>query len=62
MAERLMKYDVPGWSKEVASWIVDTSAILGRSPDLSFNLVGQLTDALLHTEGDPGMECLLQCP
>lgn len=36
---------------EAAGGIVDTSAIFGRSPDLSFNLVGQPTDALLHALG-----------
>lgn len=41
----------PWVEHEAAGGIVDTSAIFGRSPDLSFNLVGQPTDALLHALG-----------
>ncbi len=38
----------PWVEHEAAGGIVDTSAIFGRSLVLSFNLVGQPTDALLH--------------
>ena len=38
----------PWVEHEAAGGIVDTSAIFGRSPVLSSNLVGQPTDALLH--------------
>lgn len=38
----------PRVEHEAAGGSVDTSAIFGRSPVLSFNLVRQATDALLH--------------
>lgn len=38
----------PWVEHEAAGGIVDTSAIFGRSPVLSYNLVGQPTDALLY--------------
>lgn len=36
---------------KAAGGIDDTSAIFGRSRGISFNLVGQPTDALLHVLG-----------
>lgn len=44
----------PWVEHEAAGGTVDTSAIFGRSPDLSFNLEGQPTDALLHALGWSG--------
>lgn len=48
MLERLMEYDVPGWSTKQLVGMLKQMLFWEDPQIISFNLAGQPTDALLH--------------